>query len=155
MTHEPFKAQLRVESAKAITAALCDHDYPCPQCGYNLRGAPKPQCPECHTELTLSLEPQPTVPLFWFLATVVPGFFSGICAVLVTMPMLYFGVPRGPDRWVMLLPAGGYASAVIAFLFSRYRNAFLAQPLRRQMFAAAVAWFIHVSAFTVLMVAVL
>lgn len=33
---------------------LADHDVPCPRCGYNLRGASEPKCPECGEAFTLA-----------------------------------------------------------------------------------------------------
>ncbi len=39
-----------------VAAYLADREFPCPRCGYSLRGLTRAQCPECGRELRLRLE---------------------------------------------------------------------------------------------------
>lgn len=48
-----------------LSEYLADHDTPCPQCGYNLRGLRSSACPECNERLVLAVRPaEPR--LAWF-----------------------------------------------------------------------------------------
>jgi len=40
----------------SLRAFLAERDVPCPACGYNLRGAQDPVCPECGGPVELSIE---------------------------------------------------------------------------------------------------
>jgi hypothetical protein len=43
------------EQVPPLAAYLADRDYPCPGCGYNLRGLKVRYCPECRQELQLQV----------------------------------------------------------------------------------------------------
>src|SRR5262245_5700142 len=75
---------------------LREHESPCPVCGYNLKALTKPMCPECGQELALTVGTA-RLRLGWLLAALAPGFFSGICAFFVLIPIfgrLFFGDGR-------------------------------------------------------------
>jgi hypothetical protein len=46
----------RVTDAELIAAYLADRDFPCPSCGYSLRGLRAACCPECGRGLRLRME---------------------------------------------------------------------------------------------------
>src|SRR3954452_11659127 len=62
------------------------YDADCPVCGYNLKALTRPVCPECGQELVLAVGVR-RVRLGWLMAAVAPGFFSGIAAVFVLVPI--------------------------------------------------------------------
>src|SRR5262249_13077394 len=45
----------RVEDPELIQRFLSGHDFPCAQCGYNLRGLPAGACPECHEPIVIHI----------------------------------------------------------------------------------------------------
>ena len=47
-------SERHAEHHSALREYLADHDAPCPSCGYNLRGAELPWCPECGRSIALS-----------------------------------------------------------------------------------------------------
>lgn len=52
---EPEKWQkLKATLQEDVLTYLRDHDAPCVQCGYNVRGASQPTCPECGKKLVLA-----------------------------------------------------------------------------------------------------
>ncbi len=65
------------DEAALLLEFLRDRDVSCPLCGYNLRNLSACTCPECRETLALAVGFRR--PRFgWLLATVIPGFFSGI-----------------------------------------------------------------------------
>ena len=131
---------------------LRGRNAPCPRCGYNLRDQSEPRCPECREQLALSVGFR--APRFgWFLATVTPGLFSGICAGFLLLPIVI--MPRagaGPPPWqILAADAFGWTSGAAALLLIRRRQAFIQQPEDRQRTWAIASWTIHVAAFAVLL----
>ena len=120
-----------------------------PVCGYNLKALTRPFCPECGQELKLTVGAA-NLRLGWLMAAVAPGFFSGIAAIFLLLPIvgrLFFG-----DGVLMPVPVMmdlfGWSSGIYAIMLAgkRRRIRFLNQPLARQRFTAIVIWFIHVAA---------
>src|SRR5687767_15104169 len=66
---------------------LREHDAPCPVCGYNLKALTRPICPECGQDLVLAVGAA-RLRLGWLFAAVAPGFFSGIAAVFLLVPIV-------------------------------------------------------------------
>src|SRR3954468_24054162 len=66
---------------------LREHDAGCPVCRYNLKALTRPVCPECGQELVLAVGAA-RVRLGWLLAAGAPGFFSGIAAVFLLIPIV-------------------------------------------------------------------
>jgi hypothetical protein len=139
-------------SAASRTRMLLDflreHDAPCPVCGYNLRGLTRPVCPECRHDLVLAVgAAQPR--LLWLLVALAPGFFSGIAASFVLIPIVGRLV-FGDGRWMrpfVALDLFGWSSAALAIIITAQRLRFIAQPQSRQRWWAIVIWSVHVAAF--------
>jgi hypothetical protein len=123
---------------------LREHDAPCPLCGYNLRALTRPLCPECGQDLVLTVGAA-HLRLRWLLVAVAPGFFSGIAAVFVLIPIvarLIFG--DGRMSWPLVpLDLFGWCSGVFAILLGVNRTRFLAQPRARQRLWALGIWVVH------------
>ena len=91
---EQFAQPPHAESSRAPTTRgqemlldfLREHDASCPLCGYNLKALTRPICPECGQELVLTVGAA-RLRLGWLMAAVAPGFFSGIAAVFLLVPI--------------------------------------------------------------------
>ncbi len=126
---------------------LREHDSPCPLCGYNLRAVTRPICPECGQELVLTVGAT-RLGLGWLLAAVAPGFFSGIAAFFVLIPIvgrLVFGDGRMSPA-LNALDIFGWSSGLFAIFIAVKRVRFLAQPRARQRWWALAIWLVHVAA---------
>jgi predicted RNA-binding Zn-ribbon protein involved in translation (DUF1610 family) len=135
---------------------LREHDaYPtdppvCPVCGYNLKALTKPVCPECGNELMLTVGAA-RHPIGWLLAALAPGFFSGIAACFVLIPIIgqtFFGNGR-PEPLFLALDSFGWCSGLFAILLAMKRSRFLAQSRLRQRWFAIIIWLIHIAALGV------
>jgi hypothetical protein len=86
--------------------------------------------------------------LGWLLAAVAPGFFSGISAVFVLIPIgarLIFGDRR--MSWILnAVDLFGFCSGIFAILLGVKRHRFLALPRSAQRWWALGVWFTHVAA---------
>ncbi len=126
---------------------LRDHDAPCPVCGYNVRALTRPICPECAQELVLTVGAA-RLRLGWLLTAVAPGFFSGIAAIFVLVPI--FGRLLFGDGVLMPLPimmdVFGWCSGVFAIILASQLRRFIAQPRARQRWFAIIIWLIHITA---------
>jgi hypothetical protein len=60
----------------ALTSFLAEHDAPCPNCRYNLRGLTSDICPECRQRLVLSVATANPVTRAW-LACILPLWIVG------------------------------------------------------------------------------
>src|SRR5215207_7280264 len=111
---------------------LREYDAACPVCGYNLRALARPICPECGSELVLTVGAT-RLRLGWLLVAVAPGFFSGICACFVLVMIiarLVFGDHR-MSVGLNVVDLFGWCSGIFAILLAAKRNRFLAQPRSR------------------------
>jgi hypothetical protein len=127
---------------------LREHDAACPVCGYNLRALTRPICPECGHELVLTVGAAARLRLGWLLAAVAPGFFSGIAACFVLVPIVG-RLAFGDGKWSPVLNAldlFGWCSGLFAIVIAKKRSRFLAQPRARQRWWALGIWFVHVAA---------
>lgn len=127
---------------------LREHDAACPVCGYNLKALIRPICPECGHELMLTVGAT-RHPIGWLLTALAPGFFSGIAACFVLIPIagqLFFGNGK-PEPLIIALDLFGWSSGVFAIILAlRGRIRFLAQSSARQRWFALTIWLIHIAA---------
>lgn len=129
---------------------LREHDAGCPVCRYNLRALTRPVCPECGAELVLAVGAA-RLRLGWLMAAVAPGFFSGIAAVFVLVPIVGRLV-AGDGKMspgLNALDLFGWCSGVFAIVLAAKRHRFLALPLAAQRWWAVGIWFVHVAALGV------
>lgn len=130
---------------------LREHDAECPSCGYNLRGLTRPVCPECRQDLVLAVGVK-RLRLEWLLVAVAPGFFSGIAAVFVLVPIIGMVLNGGLYSLTLIaMDAFGWCSGAVAILLAVKRTRFLAMPRRRQRWVALSIWAVHVIAFALLL----
>ncbi|HEV7298939.1 MAG TPA: hypothetical protein VGN72_06195 [Tepidisphaeraceae bacterium] len=140
-------------AAQMLLAFLREHDAACPVCGYNLRALTRPVCPECGHELVLTVGAA-RVRLGWLMAAVAPGFFSGIAAVFLLVPVvgrLIWGDGRMSPA-LNALVVFGLGSGGFAIYLARTRSRFLAQPRARQRWWTLGIWLVHVAALGLLIV---
>jgi hypothetical protein len=126
---------------------LRQYDAPCPLCGYNLKALTQPICPECGQELTLTVGAA-RLRFGWLFAAVAPGFFSGIAACFLLVPIvgqLVFGDGK-MSPVLNVLDLFGLCSGGLAIFIAIKRHRFLAQPRARQRALALLIWIIHVVA---------
>ena len=135
---------------------LREHESPCPVCGYNLKALTRPICPECGEALVLAVGGA-RLRFGWLFAAVAPGFFSGIAAAFVLVPIVIvttIGNGRPPMRFIAV-DAFGWCSGVFAILLAANRRRFMAQPLARQRWWALGIWLAHVAALGLFIMAAL
>ena len=133
---------------------LRERDAACPLCGYNLRNLVRSQCPECRQDLAISVGIK-DLRLGWLVATIAPGIFSGIAAVLLSIPITLVPLLAlgGRVPWPIVgADLFGWLSGLAAVALVKYRLTFLRLPRDVQRTWAILAWAIHVAAFFVLMV---
>jgi hypothetical protein len=126
---------------------LRDHEAPCPVCGYNLKALTRPVCPECGQELVLTVGAA-LLRLAWLLAALAPGFFSGIAATFLLVPIVA-RLALGDGRLspaINALGLFGWCSGIFAIILAAKRHRFLAQPRAAQRWWALGIWFVHVAA---------
>ena len=123
------------------------HEAPCPVCGYNLKALTRPVCPECGHELVLAVGAA-RLRFGWLFAAVAPGFFSGIAAIFVLVPIVGISAvaKRRPPLRFIVVDAFGWCSGILAILLAANRLRFTAQPLARQRWQALAIWLAHVAA---------
>jgi hypothetical protein len=160
MNHQDYLAETTVpgeEATSTVTTTtraqdllldfLREHDADCPVCGYNLRALTRPICPECAHELVLTVGTT-RLRLGWLLAAVAPGFFSGIAACFLLVPIvgrLVFGDGRHSPG-LNGLALFGWCSGLFAIVLAKKRSRFLAQSRARQRWWALGIWLVHVAA---------
>ena len=123
------------------------YEADCPVCGYNLKALTRPICPECGQELVLTVGAA-RLRLGWLLAALAPGFFSGIAAAFLLIPIVLrvvFG-DGNMSPGLNALDLFGWCSGIFAVVLARKRIRFLAQPRGRQMWWALAIWLVHVAA---------
>jgi len=147
MPTPPATAGTSTRAQDLLLEFLREHEAPCPLCGYNLKAVTRPICPECGQELVLAVGAA-RLRLGWLLAAVAPGFFSGIAAAFLLIPIgarLIFG--DGRTAWVLnVMDLFGWCSGVFAILLGVKRHRFLALPRSAQRWWALGIWFLHIAA---------
>ena len=130
----------------------CDADPvppACPLCGYSLKALTRPVFPECGQQLTLTVGIS-RLRLGWLFAALAPGFFSGIAACFVLVP-IFARLIFGDGVFMPLIAAVdlfGWCSGIFAIILARKpaRIRFLTQSPSRQRWFALFIWFIHIAA---------
>jgi len=136
-----------------LLAFLRGHDCGCPVCGYNLRALTRPICPGCGSELVLRVGAA-RVRLGWLLAAVAPGFFSGIAAVFLLVPIvgrLVFGDGQ-MSATLNVLDLFGWFSGVFAIVLAVTQHRFLGLSNDQQRLWALAIWLVHFIALVLLIV---
>src|SRR5262249_30595996 len=112
---------------------LREHEAACPLCGYNLKALTRPVCPECGQELVLTVGAA-RVRLGWLMAAVAPGFFSGIAAFFLLVPILGRMLLGDGRKSATLIGVDlfGWSSGVFAILLVVRRQRFLARSRAAQ-----------------------
>jgi hypothetical protein len=126
---------------------LRDHDAHCPVCGYNVRALTRPICPECKQELVIAVGVM-RLHMGWLFAALAPGFFSGIAAFFVLIPItlqLVIGNGR-PEAIPIAVDLFGWCSGAFAISLATKRIRFLALSRTRQRWIAIIIWLIHIAA---------
>jgi hypothetical protein len=129
---------------------LDNRDVPCPVCGYSLRALTFPVCPECRHELSLTVGT--AHPRFgWLLAAVAPGFFSGIAAGFLLIPIVLRLVFAGGYSPTMIaVDLFGWCSGIVAVLLATRRVRFIRQSRSAQRLWTLAIWAVHVAALGLL-----
>ena len=142
------------DDVERLLAFLHERDAACPLCGYNLRNLTRPECPECHQDLSLTVGIDR--PRFgWFLITIAPSIFSGIAALILTSILLnalvFFGgggpIPAQP----LIAVTFCWISGSGALLLARRRLAFIRLAQQVQRLTAILTWAVHVGMFFLLL----
>jgi len=134
-----------------LLAFLRGHECACPLCGYNLKGLTRPVCPECGQELVLSVGVA-RVRLGWLFAVVAPGFFSGIAAIFLLVPIvgrLFFGDGM-MSTTLNATDLFGWCSGIFAIIIAVKRHRFLTQSQALQRRWALAIWLVHIAALVLL-----
>ena len=141
------------EEVELLLQFVRERDVRCPRCDYNLRNLTQPVCPECREPLQLTVGAQR--PRFGFLiASIAPGIFSGIAAMILFVPMTLSAMLGGgrPPWPIFVVDGFGWLSGFFALGLFVTRFRFLRQPLRKQVTFTVVVWFVHIAAFITLLV---
>ena len=143
----PTSLEAAGSAQEMLLEFLREHEAPCPVCGYNLKALTRPICPECGQELVLAVGAA-RLHFGWLFAAVAPGFFSGIAAVFVLVPIVIMTAVanRRPPLRIIAVDAFGWCSGVFAILLAANRHRFIAQPRARQRWWALGIWLVHVAA---------
>lgn len=141
------EAAPKTDAEQMLLDFLRGHDAACPVCGYNLRALTRPVCPECGHDLVLTVGTT-RLHMGWLFAALAPGFFSGIAACFVLIPIIG-RLGFGDGRWspgLNVLDIFGWCSGIFAILLARRRVWFIKQSIAFQRWCALGIWLVHVAA---------
>jgi hypothetical protein len=126
-----------------------DHDAACPSCDYNLRGLTRARCPECGTELKLSIRlAEPRIGAWIALAAAVT--LSAGVGVFLAYLAIRFGVDRlvrPMERWGEVSLCWFFPALLACPIVFFARRRFQRLPRIVQIAAAVTAWLLTVAAF--------
>lgn len=145
--YAPATERASSDATEMLLEFLRKHESPCPVCGYNLKALTRPVCPECGQELVLAVGVA-RLGMGWLFAAVAPGFFSGIAAIFLLVPIvLRLAVGDGRVSWMLnSVDLFGWCSGAFAILLAIRRLRFIALPRSVQMGWALGIWAVHVAA---------
>ncbi len=136
------------DETESLLRFLQGRDHACPKCSYNLRNLTRPICPECGEALALTVGRRKINDAF-FILTLAPCIFSGICAIFLSCAIAFrayrFGRWPPIELWVMV-SFGVFSGLCGLVLFAR-RRTFMKLDRGVQLFWAFLAWAIHVAVF--------
>ncbi len=129
------------------------HDECCPVCRYRLQGIESARCPECGTDLRLTVDSSEARQGAWLFAMLAPalgmGFTSVVAAILlvaVTLERIQQGSAAIPWQPVVIFSTMLLLAlidlAVLMYLLS-HRSNFMKRPVKAR-WKLASAWFIGV-----------
>ncbi|MCZ6834147.1 MAG: hypothetical protein O7G85_00080 [Planctomycetota bacterium] len=139
------------ETTTLLLEFVHDRDVQCPKCGYNIRNLTNPICPECQEDLELTVG-LVKVRFEWLIVTLIPSAFSGICALILLVPILVALktnaglIPTG----VIVLDSFGWLSGGIGIGLFLKRRQFMRLDSSNQFLAALFTWVMHLGAFGIL-----
>ncbi len=133
----------RMSDDEALLEFVRERDAPCPRCGYNLRALSRPVCPECSQNLVLKVGAT-NFSVFWLIAAVAPGIFSGITAIVFLVVAMLMGPPPTDVVVIGCLLAASGAVALAVILRAR-RFLRLGDDVQRTV--AIITWLIHLLGF--------
>jgi hypothetical protein len=123
-----------------LLAFLASNDAECPECSYNLRGVTLPSCPECDSEIVLSVasvQPRLGPWLMAWLAFAMAVGFDFVVGILMMIPTVMFG---GGDWLTVVLLAMlsvlGTLSAIGLWILVTHMQSWTKMARRRQWFIA-------------------
>ncbi len=140
---------LAADATALLLEFVRGRDVPCPACGYNLRDLTAARCPECRREIALQVG-RHRVPIGILLVAITPSVFSGICALLLFVPLFWVQAPA--PIGVFLLDGFGFLSGLAGLTLFLLRQRFVTSRPRTQLNWAGTTWVIHLAAFAILLV---
>lgn len=147
---DPAQGAALSREQELLIEFLNDRDVPCPVCGYSLRALTLPICPECRHELKLTVGT--AHPRFgWLLAALAPGFFSGIAAGFLLIPIALRLIMAGAySPTLIAVDLFGWCSGILAVILATRRVQFITQSRSAQRLWTLAIWAVHVAALGLL-----
>jgi len=125
---------------------LVGRDAPCPRCGYNVRQASEPRCPECGIALKLTVGAAEPFRAAWVVTLVPLAMTTGVGAFLLLITSIE-GLP--PDDYMPAVVGFWIASPLVAVV-ALLRHRFSKLPRPWQWGLATAAWVALFALFTLI-----
>lgn len=124
-------------NADLLRTFLAEVDVPCPICGYSLQSLPEPRCPECGTQLKLSIHPH--VPFSWgFLI----GVFGGVVGFVLALGVTGLGLTQASAHHAIIAGLLGVLSLAQMIIWERRYHRWRAHYRANWGFITAATWLI-------------
>lgn len=137
MTQEPENTEAAAES-NPLAWFLKDREYPCPRCGYSLKGLTSAKCPECGVGLELSVTPE-RLPLGAWLTCVIGAAIAAGYFTISTLLALGFWIWGNPaislGEWLSM-SIGAVLTTALTWLVIRSRERIGKWPKRVRVLVA-------------------
>src|SRR5665213_3310054 len=135
---------------------LTNADVPYPGCGYNLRGLPGAQCPECGDEIKLQIglaEPRLAANIAGLIGLAAGGGFNGLLLIYIFIERVFLSAFIGSDLTFLRINVGGFCVEGFAlFLWLRYWRHIRRQPSEQRWLLVGSCWLLtlaNIVVFTV------